>query len=80
MVILRFQPLYSMASSSTHDFFFQEANTLHFVHVLNIKGVTSLGRHTRPACNQASRGSLKLCQECGFNSCVRVFFIPWGHV
>ena len=23
---------------------------------------------------------LKLCQECGFNSCVRVFFIPWGHV
>ena len=24
--------------------------------------------------------SLKLCQECGFNSCVRVFFIPWGHV
>ena len=29
---------------------------------------------------QALRGSLKLCQECRFNSCVRVFFIPWGHV
>ena len=43
-------------------------------------GVTSPGRHTRPACNQALRGSLKLCQECGFNSCVCVFFIPWGHV
>ena len=40
-------------------------------------GVTSLGRHTRPACHQALRGSLKLCQECGFNSCVCVFFIPW---
>ena len=24
--------------------------------------------------------SLKLCQECRFNSCVRVFFIPRGHV
>ena len=43
-------------------------------------GVMSVGRHTRPACNQALRGSLKLCQECGFNSCVRVFFILWGHV
>ena len=40
-------------------------------------GVTSLGCHTRPACYQASRGSLKLCEECRFNSCVRVFFIPW---
>ena len=43
-------------------------------------GVTSLGRHTRPACTQGFTRSLKLCQECGFNSCVRVFFIPWGHV
>ena len=43
-------------------------------------GVTSLGRHTRPACTQDFTRSLKLCQECGFNSCVRVFFIPWGHV
>ena len=24
--------------------------------------------------------SIKLCQECRFNSCVCVFFIPWGHV
>ena len=24
--------------------------------------------------------SIKLCQACRFNSCVRVFFIPWGHV
>ena len=80
MVIHRFQPLYQMASSSTHDFFFQEANTLSFVHSLNIKGVTSLGRHTRPACTQGFTRSLKLCEECGFNSCVRVFFILWGHV
>ena len=43
-------------------------------------GVTSLGRHTRPACTQGFTRSLKLCKECGFNSCVRVFFIPWGHV
>ena len=43
-------------------------------------GVTSLGRHTRPACTQGFTRSLKLCEKCGFNSCVRVFFIPWGHV
>ena len=24
--------------------------------------------------------SIKLCEACGFNSCVRVFFIPMGHV
>ena len=41
-------------------------------------GVISLGCHTRPACHQVSRGSLKLCQECEFNSCVCVFFIPMG--
>ena len=41
-------------------------------------GVMSLGRHTRPACTQGFTRSLKLCQECGFNSCVRVFFIPMG--
>ena len=33
----------------------------------------------RPACHQALF-SLKLCKECGSNSCVRVFLIPWGHV
>ena len=43
-------------------------------------GVTLLECHTRPACNQGFTRLLKLCQECGFNSCVRVFFIPWGHV
>ena len=43
-------------------------------------GVTSLGRHTRPAYTQGFTRSLKLCQKCRFNSCVRVFFIPWGHV
>ena len=43
-----------MASSSAHDFFFQEANTLHFVHSINIQGVMSLGRHTRPACHPGS--------------------------
>ena len=41
-------------------------------------GVTSLGRHTRPACTQDFTRSLKLCKECGFNSCVCVFFIPMG--
>ena len=43
-------------------------------------GVTSLGRHTRPACTQGFTRSLKLCQKCRFDSCVRVFFIPMGHV
>ena len=41
-------------------------------------GVTSLGCHTRPACTQGFTRSLKLCEECRFNSCVRVFFIPMG--
>ena len=45
-----------------------------------VMGVTSLGRHTRPACTQGFTRLLKLCQVCRFNSCVRVFFIPWGHV
>ena len=53
MVQVRVQPLYSMASSIAHDFFRQEANTLYSLCVLIIKGVTSLGRHTRPACQQA---------------------------
>ena len=42
-----------MASSIAHDFFRQEANTLHLLCVLIIKGVTSLGPHLRPACHQA---------------------------
>ena len=32
------------------------------------------------ASNYQALFSLKLCEECRFNSCVRVFFIPWGHV
>ena len=35
---------------------------------------------TAHASNYQAQFSIKLCQECGFNSCVRVFFIPWGHV
>ena len=53
MVQVRVQPLYSMASSIAHDFFRQEANTLHLLCVLIIKGVTSLGPHLRPVCHQA---------------------------
>ena len=41
-------------------------------------GVTSFGRHIRPACTQGFTRSLKLCKQCRFNSCVRVFFIPMG--
>ena len=32
------------------------------------------------ASNYQALFSIKLCQECRFNSCVRVFFIPMGHV
>ena len=35
---------------------------------------------TAHASNYQALLSIKLCQKCGFNSCVRVFFIPWGHV
>ena len=162
MVFDRIQPLHSVASPQTHDVFSQEANTLSYVHLLNLMGVTSLGRHTRPTCHQApfeivikkkvdvdlntvyfswtssdARGlglifvvcacvvglrgnrlirmwetwgvfwrsahgpttpftwlrivkvlgqtahascSLKLCEQCGSNSCLCVFFFPWGHV
>ena len=81
MVRGTFHPLHKMASSPAHDIFRQEANTLSSFRVLMQKmGVTSLGRHTRPACHQDFTRSLKLCEECRFNSCVRVFFIPWGHV
>ena len=43
-------------------------------------GVISFGGHIRPACTQGFTRSLKLCEECRFNSYVCVFFIPWGHV
>ena len=52
MIKVSVQPLYSMAPSTAHDFFCQEANTLSSFCVLMSKGVMSLGRHTRPACNQ----------------------------
>ena len=32
------------------------------------------------ASNYQALFSIKPCEECRFNSCVRVFFIPWGHV
>ena len=35
---------------------------------------------TTHAFNYQALLSIKLCKQCGFNSCVRVFFIPWGHV
>ena len=35
---------------------------------------------TAHASNYQALLSTKLCKECGFNSCVRVFIIPWGHV
>ena len=166
MVIHRLQSLYSMASSSAHDFFFQEANTISFVHSLISRawrhldvthvplviqallamcwlkkwmltsiecvfldfwdarglgllfvvcacavglrgnrltgmrgtwGVVWRSAHvpmipftwlrranawalTTHASNYQALLSIKLCKECGFNSCVRVFFIPMGHV
>ena len=35
---------------------------------------------TAHASNYQALFSIKLCKQCGFNSCVRVFLIPWGHV
>ena len=37
VVIHRFQPLYSMASSIAHDFFLQEAHTICYVHLLMLR-------------------------------------------
>ena len=55
MVRIKFHPLYQMASSITHDFFRQEANPSSSSYILMQKmGVTSLGRHTRPACHLGS--------------------------
>ena len=75
MVTLRFQPLYSVASSSTYDFFFQEANTLYFKHVLNIQGVISLGCHIRPACHQGFTRFIKTMPRMWIQLlCVRVLY------
>ena len=35
---------------------------------------------TTHASNYQALLSTKLCEKCRFNSCVRVFLIPWGHV
>ena len=35
---------------------------------------------TAHASNYQALLSIKLCKQCGSNSCVRVFIIPWGHV
>ena len=35
---------------------------------------------TAHASNYQALLSIKLCKQCRFNSCVRVFFILWGHV
>ena len=130
MVIHRFQPLYSMASSIAHVFFLQEANTICHVHLLMSRAWRHLDVTHVPLVNQVrdlffikskkwfftlqlcvfldfwdARGlgllfmvcdcaagprdvpfvlqvllSIKLCEKCGSNSCVGVFFIPWGHV
>ena len=62
MVTVRVQPLHTMASYIPHDSFLQEAiSFLPLFSILKKKkkkhvqilGVMSLGRHTRPACNQA---------------------------
>ena len=59
MVTVRVQPLHAMASHIPHDSFLQEAiSVLPLFSILKknmhkILGVTALGRHTRPACNQA---------------------------
>ena len=45
--------------------------------------VTAQGKRLGPtahAFNYQALLSIKLCQQCRFNSCVRVFFIPMGHV
>ena len=43
-----------MAASIAHDSLLQEANTVYLFCLLNVKGVTSLGRHTRPVCHPGS--------------------------
>ena len=35
---------------------------------------------TAHASNYQALLSIKLCEKCGSNPCVRVFFIPWGHL
>ena len=78
VVKARIQPLYQMATSIAHDSFLQKANTLYSFCLLMWRAWRHQGVTHVPLVPRVSRGSLKLCQECGFNSCVRVFFIPWG--
>ena len=44
-----------------------------------LRRANALGPTTH-ASNYQALLSTKLCKECGFNPCVRVFFILWGHV
>ena len=45
-----------------------------------LRRANALDPTTHASNYQALLTRLKLCQECRFNSCVRVFLIPWGHV
>ena len=82
MVPIRVQPLYSMASSIAHDHVCQKTISIPSFYLLNVKKKIWAWGHQDltyvPLVTRALRGSLKLCQECGSDSCVRVFFIPWG--
>ena len=53
VVIHRFQPLYSMASSLAHDFFLQEAHTICYVHLLMFWAWRHLDVTHVPLVNQA---------------------------
>ena len=65
MVSIRVQPLYSMASSQSHDHICQKAFSISsfcvwtFQSVKEKMGVTSLGRHLRPACTQGFHAVIK---------------------
>ena len=83
MVSIRVQPLYSMASSQSHDIC-QKAFSISLFCVWTFQSVKEKNGRDVTRMSHTSRlspgftRSLKLCKECGFNSCVRVFFIPMG--
>ena len=84
MVSIRVQPLYSMASSQSHDHICQKAFSISLFCVWTFQSVKEKNGRDVTRMSHTSRlspgftRSLKLCKECGFNSCVRVFFIPMG--
>ena len=45
-----------------------------------LRRANALGPTAHASNYQALLTRLRLCQECRFNYCVRVFLIPWGHV